>query len=141
MTTFSWQRAVIKVGSTLIAPDGNRCSGRFLLSLARFITASREQGKEVILVSSGSVAAGRGEIKVHHRPSIAEKQAHRLNKPVQPNALRLFNLRKQMNLPNYKAHNALEDAISTAELFLAQKANINQDLSKIRLSELGFSKC
>lgn len=73
--------------------------------------------------------------------SIAEKQAHRLNKPVQPNALRLFNLRKQMNLPNYKAHNALEDAISTAELFLAQKANINQDLSKIRLSELGFSKC
>ncbi|GAB5382163.1 MAG: glutamate 5-kinase [Aliiglaciecola sp.] len=75
MTTFTWQRAVIKVGSTLIAPDGAQCSGRYLLSLARFITASREQGKEVILVSSGSVAAGRGKIKVHHRPSIAEKQA------------------------------------------------------------------
>lgn len=75
MTTFSWQRAVIKVGSTLIAPDGVQCSGRFLLSLARFITASREQGKEIILVSSGSVAAGKADIKVHHRPSIAEKQA------------------------------------------------------------------
>jgi glutamate 5-kinase len=72
---FEWQRAVIKVGSALIAPDGNQCSGRYLLPLARFITASREQGKEIILVSSGSVAAGRGQIKIHHPPSIAEKQA------------------------------------------------------------------
>ena len=75
MESFSWQRAVIKVGSALIAPDGHECSGRYLLSIARFITASREQGKEVILVSSGSVAAGRGQVKVHHQPSIAEKQA------------------------------------------------------------------
>ena len=33
--------------------------------------------------------------------------------------LRLFNLRSQYNLPRYNAHNALEDAIATAELFLA----------------------
>lgn len=72
--------------------------------------------------------------------SIAEKQARRHNKPFQASGLRLFNLRRQMKLPNYKAHNALEDAISTAELFLAQKAAINQDLSRIKLSELGFSK-
>ena len=57
MNRFNWQRAVIKVGSALIAPEGNECSGRYLLSLARFITASREAGKEIILVSSGSVAA------------------------------------------------------------------------------------
>ena len=63
MNRFSWQRAVIKVGSALIAPEGNECSGRYLLSLARFITASREAGKEVILVSSGSVAAGRSKVK------------------------------------------------------------------------------
>ena len=82
MNSFSWQRAVVKVGSALIAPEGNECSGRYLLALARFITASREQGKEVILVSSGSVAAGRGKVssgqykvKVRQNPSIAEKQA------------------------------------------------------------------
>ena len=48
MNRFTWQRAVIKVGSALIAPEGNECSGRYLLALARFITASREAGKEVI---------------------------------------------------------------------------------------------
>ena len=70
-----WQRAVIKVGSALIAPDGKHCSCEYLLPIAAFITASREQGKEVILVSSGSVAAGRSKIAHRHHPSIAEKQA------------------------------------------------------------------
>ncbi|MAI36411.1 MAG: glutamate 5-kinase [Pseudomonadota bacterium] len=82
MNSFSWQRAVVKVGSALIAPDGRECSGRYLLALARFITASREQGKEIILVSSGSVAAGRNKVSsgangvvLRNTPSIAEKQA------------------------------------------------------------------
>ncbi len=75
MSKFEWQRAIIKVGSALIAPDGSQCSGRYLLPIARFITASREQGKEVIIVSSGSVAAGRSRVKINHQPSIAEKQA------------------------------------------------------------------
>ncbi|MFT4938026.1 MAG: glutamate 5-kinase [Paraglaciecola sp.] len=75
MSQFEWQRAVIKVGSSLIAPDGNRCSERFVLPIAQFIKASRELGKEIILVSSGSVAAGRGKIAHNHLPSIAEKQA------------------------------------------------------------------
>lgn len=35
-------------------------------------------------------------------------------------ALRLFNLRAELGLPRYNAHSALEDAIATAELFLAQ---------------------
>ena len=75
MNQFNWQRAVIKVGSALIAPEGDCCSARYLLALARFVTISREQGKEVILVSSGSVAAGRSKVHVHHKASIAEKQA------------------------------------------------------------------
>lgn len=75
MSEFQWQRAVIKVGSALIAEEGENCSARYLLSLARFISASREQGKQVILVSSGSVAAGKGEINHGSRPSVAEKQA------------------------------------------------------------------
>ena len=73
--TFSWQRAVLKVGSALIAPEGSHCSARYLLAIAHFITASRAAGKEIIIVSSGSVAAGKPHVPVTHRPTIAEKQA------------------------------------------------------------------
>jgi DNA polymerase-3 subunit epsilon len=38
--------------------------------------------------------------------------------------LRLFNLRKNYNLPAYRAHNALYDALACAELFAAQVAEI-----------------
>lgn len=75
MSKFQWQRAVIKVGSALIAPDGSQCSAQYLLSIARFITESRAQGKQVLLVSSGSAAAGRSKIAHNSVPSIAEKQA------------------------------------------------------------------
>ena len=56
-----WDRAVVKVGSALIAPDDSGCSTTHLLPIARFIIESRRQGKEVILVSSGAVAAGLGQ--------------------------------------------------------------------------------
>ncbi|MEP1551591.1 MAG: glutamate 5-kinase, partial [Paraglaciecola sp.] len=75
MKKLEWQRAVVKVGSSLIAPSDNQCSAKYLAHIAQFITDSRKLGKEVILVSSGSVAAGRGKIAHNHRPSIAEKQA------------------------------------------------------------------
>lgn len=75
MNDFIWQRAVIKVGSALIAPDGEHVSAKYVLPIARFIVESRAAGKEVIVVSSGSVAAGRSRIPVNHSPSIAEKQA------------------------------------------------------------------
>lgn len=50
---------------------------------------------------------------------IAKRSFERQNKTYKGNDLRLFNLRKSFNLPVYKAHNALLDAIATAELFLA----------------------
>ena len=75
MLDFEWRRAVVKVGSALIAPDGTQCSAKYLLAIARFITESRLQGKQVVLVSSGSVAAGRSNVATNHAPSIAEKQA------------------------------------------------------------------
>ena len=75
MTKFNWQRAVIKIGSALIAPSGDQCSATYLLPIARFITESRAAGKDVVVVSSGSVAAGRSKIPIHHAASIAEKQA------------------------------------------------------------------
>jgi glutamate 5-kinase len=71
-----FKRVVIKVGSALVAPDANGCSGKYILAIARFISQCQQAGKEVILVSSGSVAAGRSLI-VHGspNPSIPTKQA------------------------------------------------------------------
>lgn len=77
MHEFSWQRAVIKVGSSLIAPGtaNKGCSAQYLLAIAKFITSALAQNKEIIIVSSGSVAAGRSSMPLTHPPSIAEKQA------------------------------------------------------------------
>ena len=71
-----WDRIVIKIGSALIAPDGQAVSGQYLLAIAHFITECRNNGQQVILVSSGSVAAGR--LSIHSgdtKPTIAQKQA------------------------------------------------------------------
>jgi glutamate 5-kinase len=58
MNRFNWKRIVLKVGSALIAPHGNGCSSQYLVSIAQFIVSCRTQGIDVVLVSSGSVAAG-----------------------------------------------------------------------------------
>jgi glutamate 5-kinase len=71
----TWQRAVIKVGSALVCPDGNGCSGQYLQAVSEFIITCKAQGKDVIIVSSGSIAAARSSIKTGLKPSIAEKQA------------------------------------------------------------------
>lgn len=72
----NFKRAVIKVGSALVAPNGRNCSGKYIQAIAEFITKCHQQDKEIILVSSGGVAAGRGFIK-HGSPipSIQAKQA------------------------------------------------------------------
>jgi glutamate 5-kinase len=76
MNLDNWDRLVIKIGSALIAPDGEAVSGQYLLAIAHFITECRKQDKEVILVSSGSVAAGRLAINSGgNLPTIAKKQA------------------------------------------------------------------
>jgi DNA polymerase-3 subunit epsilon len=55
---------------------------------------------------------------------LAKRSLDRSNQHYKNNDLRLFNLRKNFNMPAYKAHNALMDAIATAELFLAMVNNI-----------------
>ena len=60
----NFNRAVIKVGSALVAPTKTGCSGQYTLAIAQFVTKCQQQGKEIILVSSGGVAAGRNLI--HH---------------------------------------------------------------------------
>ncbi|RLJ20960.1 DNA polymerase III subunit epsilon [bacterium endosymbiont of Escarpia laminata] len=53
---------------------------------------------------------------------LAQRRFERRNHTIQLGDLRLFNLRPHYNLPMYKAHNALSDAVATAELFLAMAA-------------------
>lgn len=73
-----WRRAVIKVGSGLIAPGGKKCSAKYTLPIAGFINECRNRGKDIILVSSGAVAAGLSTQPKMQRArlhSIPEKQA------------------------------------------------------------------
>ena len=72
----AWKRAVLKVGSSLLAGDGG-LSPRNAVHLAAFVHAARAQGREVVIVSSGAVAAGRAVLHATPRPgaAIAERQA------------------------------------------------------------------
>jgi len=56
-----WRRAVLKVGSSLLTEAG-ALSARHARPLAAFIAASRAAGRDVVLVSSGAVAAGRAQL-------------------------------------------------------------------------------
>ncbi len=60
-----WRRAVLKVGSNLLAADGGGLTSRHAEALAAFISASYAEGREVVLVSSGAVAAGRALLRQH----------------------------------------------------------------------------
>ena len=74
----SWNRAVIKVGSAIIAPDNQSCGTKYLLHIANFVNQCRRKGKEIIIVSSGAVAAGQAlqtKYPVNAPKSIPVKQA------------------------------------------------------------------
>ncbi|MFT5548426.1 MAG: glutamate 5-kinase [Candidatus Azotimanducaceae bacterium] len=74
MSLTNSNRLVIKVGSALTAPGNNGCSSKHLKNIAEFIKSCRRQGTEVIIVSSGSVAAGR-QWFTNDKPSKALKKA------------------------------------------------------------------
>ncbi len=63
--------------------------------------------------------------------AIAKRRLDKRDVAYDPSELRLSRLRHQYQLPDHHAHNALNDAIATGELLLAQisKRNIKQDLT------------
>ena len=70
------RRLVIKVGSALVTDNGAGLSQQFITNLAAQMAALREQGKEVLLVTSGAIAAGMQRLGWAVRPhSIHELQA------------------------------------------------------------------
>ena len=74
----NWKRAVIKVGSALIAPENDSTSLKYILAIANFINECLKDDKEIILVSSGAAASGRAmqtNIPKNVPVSIPKKQA------------------------------------------------------------------
>src|SRR5690242_5003598 len=73
----AWRRAVLKVGSNLLAADGGGLTATYAQTLAAFIAHSQAQGRELVLVSSGAVAAGRALLRARALPAgdLAERQA------------------------------------------------------------------
>jgi glutamate 5-kinase len=70
------KRIVIKIGSRVLAGDSNGLDRDFLGTLAEDVAEFRKSGREVVIVSSGAVAAGVKELGLPKRPStIPQKQA------------------------------------------------------------------
>jgi len=69
-----WQRAVIKVGSSLLTDGKGGLGKRNAAALAGLIGHFHDQGREVLLVSSGAVAAGRG-LLANHGLGVTQRQA------------------------------------------------------------------
>lgn len=70
---------------------------------------------------------------------LAKRQLQREQVVLKENSLRLFELRNRYQLPAYKAHNALSDAMTTAELFLVLVAELYPN-QKCRLKDLLLKK-
>lgn len=60
---------------------------------------------------------------------IAKRKLDKRDVAYDPSELRLSALRKKYQLPEYFAHNALNDAIATAELFLAQLSQMDKKVT------------
>ena len=72
----AWKRAVLKVGSSLLTGEGG-LSPRNARHLAAFVDTAQQQGREVVIVSSGAVAAGRAVLRSSPETvgAMAERQA------------------------------------------------------------------
>lgn len=63
------RRVVVKVGSSLLTAAGSGLDVAYIHALCEQIAAARRSGREVIVVSSGAVAAGVGKLGWGSRPA------------------------------------------------------------------------
>jgi len=72
----SARRIVVKVGSSSLTGPGGRLDGRHLFALVDALSTAMEDGRQVVLVSSGAIAAGMGPLRMRTRPrDLASQQA------------------------------------------------------------------
>lgn len=70
------KRIVIKIGSSIITDEKFVIDENFLTHLALQVSQLRKKGKEIVIVSSGAIAAGMMVLKLKNKPKkISEKQA------------------------------------------------------------------
>jgi glutamate 5-kinase len=70
------RRVVLKVGSRVLTGKGRTLSQPVFDRLAREISAAKKKGYEVVLVSSGAIAAGMGRLGLQEKPkTMPQKQA------------------------------------------------------------------
>ena len=67
------RRWVIKIGSAVLTDNGQGLSETFIAQLAQDVVSLRERGCEVILVSSGAVAAGLARLGISEPPSALDE--------------------------------------------------------------------
>jgi len=83
------KRLVVKLGSSLLAPEGSGLRTERLDALAAQVAELHAQGREVVLVSSGAIASGMRLLKLDRRPeAVEEKQA--LAAVGQPDLMRAY---------------------------------------------------
>lgn len=70
------KRIVVKVGTSTLTYDNGNLNFTRLDKLARVLSDLANQGKDVILVSSGAIGVGVGKLKLKEKPkTVPEKQA------------------------------------------------------------------
>lgn len=73
-----YRRVVVKVGSNLLTAGGERLDAGAIGRLVRQVADARRKGVEVVVVSSGAIAAGRdrlGDIEARARRDLPTRQA------------------------------------------------------------------
>ena len=69
-------RIVIKVGTSTLAHPTGRLNIRHMEKLCKVLSDIKNQGSEIILVSSGAIGMGMGKLMLRERPkALTEKQA------------------------------------------------------------------
>ena len=70
------KRIVVKVGTRLLTHENGQLNLNFIERLVRELADLKNQGKQIVLVSSGAIGAGMGRLRLKRRPeAIPELQA------------------------------------------------------------------
>jgi len=122
------RRIVVKVGSNVLTCDDGKLDITRLSAIVDQVAWLRKQGCEVILVSSGSVAAGRGEIKVSKKlDSVSQRQLFSAIGQVKLMGL-YYDLFREYGIHVGQVL-TMKDSFSTRRAYLNQRACMNVMLS------------
>ncbi len=68
MNTFQTRRIVVKVGTSTLTYENGKINLRLFERLCKVISDLHNQGKQIILVSSGAIGVGVGKLRLKERP-------------------------------------------------------------------------